>query len=193
MKQLIAEKRQKVGTPGSSHLRKNQKVPANIYGLGKESLSFSIAEKDLQNEMKEAGFFTRLFSIDVEGHTEKAIAKKIQYHPVNDTPIHVEFQRVDEHSTIRIHVPIRYINEDKCPGIKLGGILNIIHHTLEINCPPHSIPQEFIVDLDGITVNHSIQLDSLNLPEGVEAAHPERDFILASVMGHAANDDGESK
>jgi large subunit ribosomal protein L25 len=176
------QKRVQMGSKNAKALRKNGFIPATVYGLNRASDSVELSLKDLVTDLKKPGFLTRVFTFTSPTDTQKVIARQVQYHPLTDLPIHVEFQRLDDTSRVKLNIPVRYINEDKSPGIKLGGVLNVIVHSLEVTCTPTSIPHEFIVDLTGTEANKSIHLDALSFPEGVVAVDPLKDHTLASIV-----------
>jgi large subunit ribosomal protein L25 len=183
-----AHARTKTTTGAARAVRNSGMVPAIVYGGKAEPQKISVDYKQLLKECQKAGFFSRIYNIELNKNVEQVIARDLQLHPVHDTPIHVDFQRVTKDSKINVHVPLYYINEDKATGIKLGGILNVVVHSLEVVCSPNSIPEKFEVDLTGMGMNHSIHLDSIKLPEGVKIAHPERDNTIATIVAGSSKD-----
>ncbi len=170
------------GTGGARAVRVSGMVPGIIYGNKKDPEMISIDPKALMTECLQPGFFSRLYSVSVDGKEQEVLAKAVQFHPVTDRPIHVDFMRISKGAKVHVFVPIAFINEDKAPGIKRGGVLNIVHHNLELICPAQSIPAKLIVDLTGRDINQTIHLESLDLPEGVIAAHPDRDNTIATIV-----------
>jgi large subunit ribosomal protein L25 len=164
-------------------------IPGVIYGGKKDPISIAITYKDFLPESKALGFFSRLYTLNLGEESLKVIAKEIQYHPVTDHPIHVDFQRVNDDTKVHIFVPVRYLNEDKAPGIKMGGILNVIVHNLEVVCSATNIPDHIDVDLTGLAMGHSIHLERIELPTNVVAAHPEKNKVLATIAGHSGSDE----
>jgi large subunit ribosomal protein L25 len=179
---LNAQARTQSGTGGARAVRNAGMVPGIIYGNKQNPEMIAIDPKALSAECLQPGFFSKLYSVVLEGKEQQVLAKDIQFHPVTDRPIHVDFMRVSKGSKTRVFVPIAFINEDKAPGIKRGGVLNIVHHDIELICPVQSIPAKLVVDLLGRDINQTIHLESLNLPEGVVAAHPERDNTIATIV-----------
>jgi large subunit ribosomal protein L25 len=157
-------------------------VPGIIYGNKKDPEMISIDPKALMTECLQPGFFSRLYSVAVDGKEQEVLAKAVQFHPVTDRPIHVDFMRISKGAKVHVFVPITFINEDKAPGIKRGGVLNVVHHNLELICPAQSIPAKLTVDLTGQDIGHTIHLESLALPADVVAAHPERDNTIATIV-----------
>lgn len=179
---LHIELRPEAGTTEARAVRRAGQVPGVIYGGKGDVVMFSIQHKQLSGLLHQAGFFNRVHTLDLNGKKEDVLAKKVQLHPVTDEPLHVEFMRVSKDSKIHVRVPLSFINEEKSPGLKRGGLLNIVVHTLELVCPPHLIPEKFVIDLSGLELHHTIHLDVLKLPEGAKAAHPERDHVLATIV-----------
>ena len=186
---LQAQKRTETGTGAARATRKAGFVPGIIYGDNKEPQMIAVDPKVLAKECQSSGFFSRVFDITLDGKTQQTVAKDVHLHPVTDEPMHVDFQRVNKDSKIHVSIPINFINEDKAPGIKRGGMLNIIFHTLEVICPVQSIPERLTVDLTGADSNHSILIAALNLPKGVVAAHPERDNTIATIVAPSSGDE----
>jgi len=179
---LQAEERQGTGTGVARALRREGKIPGIIYGGKDEPLSIAIDLKNVNLELQRPGFFSRVYTVDMGKSKVQVIARDVQFHPVTDIALHVDFQRVDKDSKIHVSIPVEYINEDKAPGIKLGGMLNIIIHNLEVVCPAHSIPEKITIDLTGMNINQSVHLDSIELPSGVKAAHASRDYTLVTIV-----------
>lgn len=177
-----AHERTGSGTGVARALRRQGMVPGVIYGDNKEPQMVAVDYKLLNQECHTLAFYSQVMTVSIGKAKQEVIAKDVQLHPVHDTPIHVDFQRINKDSKIHVSVPVSYINEEKAPGIKRGGTLNIIIHSLEIVCPPHSIPENLVVDLSGIEMGTSIPLDTLKLPTGAKAAHPDRDHILATIV-----------
>jgi len=167
-------------------------VPGIIYGNKKDPEMISIDPKALMTECLQPGFFSRLYSVAVDGKEQEVLAKAVQFHPVTDRPIHVDFMRISKGSKVHVFVPITFINEDKAPGIKRGGVLNIVHHNLELICPAHAIPEKLVIDLTGHDINQTIHLESLVLPSDVVAAHPDRDNTIATIVAPTVMEEEKS-
>jgi large subunit ribosomal protein L25 len=179
---LNATQRTLSGTGGARAVRTSGLVPGIIYGNKKDPEMIAIDPKVLMNECLQPGFFSRLYSVAVAGKEQEVLAKDVQFHPVTDRPIHVDFMRVSKGAKVHVFVPINFINEDKAPGIKRGGVLNVVHHNIELICPAQSIPASLTIDLTGRDINQTIHLESLTLPADVIAAHPERDNTIATIV-----------
>jgi large subunit ribosomal protein L25 len=179
---LNASSRTLSGTGGARAVRGTGMVPGIIYGNKKDPEMISIDPKVLMTECLQPGFFSRLYSVAIDGKEQEVLAKAVQFHPVTDRPLHVDFMRISKGAKVHVFVPIAFINDDKAPGIKRGGVLNVVHHNLELICPAQSIPEKLTIDLAGKDINQTIHLEELNLPEGVVAAHPDRDNTIATIV-----------
>lgn len=184
--------RDQSGTGPARAARRQGLVPAILYGGKKTPEHIAITEKQLLIEINSTHFFNRVFQLDVAGQKQTAIAKSLQLHPVTDRPLHVDFYRVEKDSKIHVFVPVEFINDDKSPGIKRGGVLNVIAHTLEVICPANAIPEVLTVDLTGLEIGHSLHLDALSLDKNVSVAHPERDHTLATIVAPTVATEGAS-
>jgi large subunit ribosomal protein L25 len=182
-----AQARAQAGTGTARAVRREGMVPGIIYGDSKEPQMISLNSRELEREFTSLAFFSRIYTIDTGKQKQQVIAKDVQLHPVTDAPLHIDFQRINKDSKVNVSVPVRYINEEKSPGIKRGGTLNVIVHSLEIVCSPLAIPQELTVDLAGLESGKSINLDVIALPEGAKAANAARDNVLATLVGASAD------
>ncbi|MGL4427129.1 MAG: 50S ribosomal protein L25/general stress protein Ctc [Alphaproteobacteria bacterium] len=162
--------------------RKEGQIPAVLYGGGEDPQSLTLNLKQVNRELTQSGFYSRLFELQLEGKKVNALARDIQFHPVTDVPLHVDFLRVSGASYVTVAVPIRFINEDKSPGLKVGGVLNIVLHALEISVQASLIPEELVIDLTGLQIGEVIHLDRIKLPEGSKAMHAERDVTVATIV-----------
>jgi large subunit ribosomal protein L25 len=179
---LSAEARDRAGKGASRHLRREGRVPAVIYGANEEPTSIHLEEKGLVKMLKTGHFMNSTVVIDVAGATTLTLPKDVQFHPVTDRPLHVDFFRIGEHSQVHVEVPVRFINEDKSPGIKKGAVLNIVRHELELVVDAAAIPDDVVVDLSGYEIGDSIHLSNIELPEGAKSAIEDRDFTIATVV-----------
>ena len=178
---LAAEVRERAGKGTSHALRRQNRVPAVIYGDKQSPIAISLDTNLLVRQLERAGFFTHLFDIQIDGQSHRVLPRDVQYHPINDRPIHVDFLRVSSSTKIRVAVPVNFTNADKSPGIKRGGTLNIVHHEIEVLCSPDKIPEHFEVSLEGRQVNDAIHLSSIKFPEGVKITTHEKDFTIATI------------
>ncbi len=179
---LSAEARERAGKGASRHLRREGRVPAVIYGANEEPVSIHLEEKGLVKMLKTGHFMNSTVSIDVGGQTTLTLPKDVQFHPVTDRPLHVDFLRIGEHSQVHVNVPVRFINEEQSPGIKRGAVLNIVRHELELVCDAAEIPDDVEIDLTGYDVGDSIHISAVTLPQGAASAITDRDFTIATVV-----------
>lgn len=180
--QLDVQLRAGTGKGASRALRRGGRVPAVLYG-GKDAPShFSLDSIQLHKELHQTGFLSKIFELPLGGKKEKALARAVQFHPVTDLPLHVDFLRVSKEGKITVAVPVRFINESNSPGIKRGGVLNILLHNLEIVSDIDHIPSSIDIDLSGLEIQDTIHLKNLTLPKGAVAAHPERDNDIANIV-----------
>jgi large subunit ribosomal protein L25 len=181
MKQLDAELRLRVGKGAARATRRDHRVPAVIYGGGQAPVSISL-DYNRTNQLIYAGhFLTTVFEIKVGNDTIRAIPRDYQLDPVRDFPVHVDFLRLNAGSTIRVEIPVHFINHDLCPGIKQGGALNIVRHSIELVVPADAIPDSVTADLTGVNINDAIKIHSIPLPEGCKTVIQGRDFTIATI------------
>jgi large subunit ribosomal protein L25 len=152
----------------------------------------SLEQKVVSSLANTPSVFSKVYTLALDGKKESVIAKDIQLNPITDEPIHIDFMRVDSSSEIHISVPIVFINEDKSPGLKKGGVLNVVLHSLEIVAKLDAIPEKITVDLSGVEASQSITLDKLNLSTNVKASHPERDHVIATIVAASNQESSEA-
>jgi large subunit ribosomal protein L25 len=183
--ELKAEARERVGKGSSRELRRNGKVPAVIYGDKQTPLSIALSYKDVYYKIHGGGFMTTIATIDIDGQKVQVLPKDYQLDPVRDFPMHVDFLRVGKDTVVTVEIPVHFINEEKSPGIKRGGVLNIVRHEVEATVPATSIPDFIEVDLDGTDLGDSIHISSVKLPAGVKPTITDRDFTIATIAAPA--------
>jgi large subunit ribosomal protein L25 len=183
---LPAETRDRAGKGASRALRRDGRVPAVIYGEKKEPVSIHVEEKLLSKMLSSGHFMNSVVMIDVGGKPARTLPKAIDFHPVSSRPIHVDFLRIGEHTKVTVAVPVRFDNEEASPGLKRGGVLNVVQHELELVCDAASIPNEIHVDLAGLEIGDSIHISNITLPEGSTAAIDDRVFTIATVVAPSA-------
>ena len=164
-----------------SALRNNGSVPAVIYGGEGKNETISISKKLLKSLIEKENFLSNIVTLNVNGKSQNVLPKEIRYHIISDEPIHVDFLRVVPGVKIRIEVPVQFINHEKSPGLKRGGVLNIVRRKIELKCATENIPNELVVDLDGLEIGTSIKISSISLPENVTPTIQGRDFVVATV------------
>ena len=184
---LSAETRASVGKGNSRSLRREGRIPAIVYGNKLEPLAISLSEKDLNTELRKEGFFNKLCDLELGKEKILVLPQSIALHPVTDRAEHIDFLRVSDTTKVTIEIPVKFENEEECPGIKKGGILNVVRFSIEVSCPASNIPELFIVDLTGLELGNSIRFSNIkDVAEGVIPTITDRDFIIASVVAPAA-------
>jgi large subunit ribosomal protein L25 len=178
---LAAEEREGAGTGAARQTRRAGRVPCVIYGNKEDSVLISIDPMDLQKQLRGPGFFARVFEIEVGGKKHRALARDLQVDPVSDKPIHVDFMRFSAATRLTIDVQMVFENHEESPGIKRGGVLNVVRHTIEMRCRPDGIPESITVDLTGLDIGDSVHISSIELPEDVELVIADRDFTIATI------------
>ena len=184
--ELKAEARDKVGKGSARETRRNGKVPAVIYGDKQPPLAIALPYKELYYKIHGGGFMTTIATIDVAGQKIQVLPKDYQLDPVRDFPMHVDFLRVGKDTVVTVDVPVHFVNHEKSPGIKRGGVLNIVRHEVEFHCPANAIPEFITVDLDGTDIGDSIHISAIKLPAGVKPVISDRDFTIATIAGSSA-------
>jgi large subunit ribosomal protein L25 len=193
--EIKAETRRQVGKGSARTARRAGLVPAVIYGNKKSALSITINANAWRQMMNKPGIFSQLMNIEVDNEKHFVLPRDIQQHPVSEEAEHVDFLRVTQNATVAVGITVEFINEDKCTGIKLGGVLNIVRSQVELNCPAISIPEKLTVDLEGLNVGHTIHISSIKLPDGCTPTITDRDFTVATIAaprgGLGETEDGE--
>jgi len=183
---LPAEARDRAGKGASRALRRDGRVPAVVYGEKKEPLSIHVEEKLLAKMLSTGHFMNSVVMIDFQGKPQRTLPKAVDFHPVSSRPIHVDFLRIGEHTKVHVGVPMRFDNEDASPGLKRGGVLNVVVHELEIVCDAANIPSEIHIPLDGLEIGDSIHISQVKLPQGVVPANTDEDFTVATIVAPSA-------
>ncbi len=183
--ELKAELRDRVGKGSARELRRNNKVPAVIYGDKQTPLAISLGYKEIFYKIHGGGFMTTIATIDVDGQKIQVLPKEYQLDPVRDFPMHVDFLRVSKNTVVTVNIPVHFINEEQSPGIKRGGVLNIVRHDIEANVPANAIPDFIEVDLTGTELGDSIHISAVKLPAKVEPTITDRDFTIATIAAPA--------
>ena len=164
-----------------SALRNNGNVPAIIYGGEAQNEKISISKKLLKSLIEKENFLSNIVTLNVDGKSQNVLPKEIKYHIISDEPIHVDFLRVVPGLKIKIEVPVQFINHEKSPGLKRGGVLNIVRRKVELRCPSEKIPESLVIDLDGIEIGESFKISSIKLETDVEPTIRGRDFVIATL------------
>jgi large subunit ribosomal protein L25 len=164
-----------------SSLRNNGSVPAIIYGGEAQNEKISISKKLLKTLIEKENFLSSIVTLNVDGKPQNVLPREIKYHIITDEPIHVDFLRVVKGVKIRIEVPVQFINHEKSPGLKRGGVLNIVRRKVELRCPSEKIPENLVIDLDGVDIGESFKISSINLETDVAPTIRGRDFVIATL------------
>jgi large subunit ribosomal protein L25 len=184
--ELKAWNRDRTGKGGARAVRREGRVPGIIYGDADTPQPIALDYKTVSQQVNTGHFQSTIFMLDIEGKKTRVIPRGVQVDPVRDFPIHVDFMRVGKDSLVTVEVPVHFHNEAASPGLKRGGVLNIVRHEVEVRCPADSIPERFDIDLTGMEIGDSIHVSALALPEGVKPTITDRDFTIAAIAGRAA-------
>ena len=179
---LPAETRERAGKGASRALRREGRVPAVVYGGNEEPLSIHIEEKLLIKQLSSGHFLNSIVEIEVGGKKLRTLPKDVAFHPVNDRPLHADFLRLSKDSTVHVNVPVLFINEEDSPGLKRGGVLNMVRHELELICDGNRIPEDIRIDATGLDIGDSIHISNVTLPAGSVSAITDRDFTIATIV-----------
>ena len=179
---LKATKRTTESTGQINKLRSEGFIPAVLYGGKKNNLNISLKKLNLQNILNTETFMSKVFDLEIDGSAEKVLPRDISYDPVSDEPIHIDFMRIEKGSKLTLQIPVKFINSEKSPGLKKGGVLNIVRRKVELRCPAENIPNEIIVDLNDTEINSSLKISSVKLPDNVSPTITDRDFVIATVV-----------
>jgi large subunit ribosomal protein L25 len=183
---LPAEPRERAGKGASRALRREGRVPAVVYGGKEEPLAIHIEAKELVRQMGTGHFMNSIVMVEVGGKQVRTLPKDVALHPVTDRPLHVDFLRLSKDAKIQVAVPVVFVNEEESPGLKKGGVLNVVRHELELVCESDKIPDEISLDVTGLEVGDSIHISSVTLPEGSVSAITDRDFTIATIVAPSA-------
>ena len=183
---LPAEARDRAGKGASRALRRDGRVPAVVYGEKKEPLSIHVEEKLLTKMLHTGHFMNSVVMIDVGGKATRTLPKAVDFHPVSSRPIHVDFLRIGEHSQVNVNVPVRFDNEEASPGLKRGGVLNVVVHDLALICDAAEIPNEIHIDLTGLEIGDTLHISQVKLPKGAKVANEDEDFTVATIVAPSA-------
>lgn len=183
---LSAEARERAGKGASRELRNEGRVPAVIYGGKEEPQTIHVEEKALVKALMTGFFMNSVIMVEVGGKKIRTLPKDVAFHPVTERPLHVDFFRLAKDATVTVAVPVRFENEEASPGLKKGGVLNVVRHELELVCDADAIPDEIIIDVTGTEVGDSIHISAVTLPKGSSSAITDRDFTIATIVAPSA-------
>ncbi len=184
--ELKAAAREGTGKMANRSLRAQKMVPAVIYGGAAAPENVTLEYKEVFQQYQTGHFLTTVCLLNMNGKKERVIPREVQVDPVRDFVIHVDFMRVSKSSRIEVAIPVHFINEEASPGLKRGGVLNIVRHEIECSCPADAIPESITIDLTGLDIGDSIHISAIELPVGVTSVVHERDFTIATVAGSSA-------
>ena len=185
---LNVEKRERTGTGGARATRNAGLIPGVLYGGPKGAVPIEIKAKDVEMALRSGKFLSHMVELNHQGEKQPVIPRAVQLDPVRDFPIHVDFLRLGKDALVTVDVPVRFLNEAASPGLKRGGVLNIVRHDIAVRCPADAIPDHFEVDLTGLEIGDSVHISAVKLPEGVRPTITERDFTVATIVGRAAEE-----
>ena len=187
--EIIVKNRDGTGTGKSRAIRRDGNTPGILYGNGTEPMSLIIETKVLLKHFQTGRFLSTLYDLNIDGKKSRVIPKDIQLHPVKDIPLHVDFYLLSKESKVIVEVPVLFINEDICPGLKKGGVLNIVRYNVEFSCPADEIPENIVVDLGEAETGESIHISAVKLPENITPTISDRDFTIATIAAPAGLSD----
>jgi len=186
MVELKAASREATGKAANRAIRKEGRVPAIIYGGNEEPQTVAVEYKEVFKQVQTGHFLSTVYMLDLEGKKVRVIPRDVQLHPVRDFPVHVDFMRVSRTSRLDVEVTVHFINEAASPGLKRGGVLNIVRHEVELSCPADAIPESIEVDLTGLEIGDAIHISAIKLPQNVTPTITDRDFTIATIVTSSA-------
>ena len=183
---LNAFNREKIGSNGSKKVRQNEKIPAIVYGDGKNPQPISLNVSDLRKTVNKSNFINKIYDLSIDKLKTRVIVQDISQNPVTDRLEHIDFLRVNDNTKVTIEVPVRFINETLSPGLKRGGVLNVVRYTVEVVCPVKDIPESFEFNLEGLEIGDSIHISHTEMAKEVKPTITDRDFTVASILAPSA-------
>jgi len=192
--EMTASPRPRAGKGAARQARRDGLTPAVIYGGGSDPEPITVSYKELHKALHQPGFFNNLITLDVDGKSQSVLCRDVQTHPVTDRPEHADFLRVSSDTEVTVEIPVVFHNEDKSPGLKRGGLLNVVRHTVECFVKANNIPERIDIDLTGTRLGQTIHISHITLPEGAQPTITDRDFTVATIAiprGVSASDDEE--
>jgi large subunit ribosomal protein L25 len=183
---LNAEPRPHAGKGAARATRRGGRVPAIVYGGDKEPVLISLEPRALAREVAKPGFYATLIDISIDGATHRTLPRDVQHHPISDAPVHADFMRVAAGARVTVAVPVAFINHERSVGLRRGGILNVVRHTIEMICSVDNIPERVVVDLDGLDIGDSVHSGAVEMPAGARPVIQRRDFTIASIAASSA-------
>ena len=184
---LAAEPRERAGKGAARATRRAGRIPAVIYGNKETPSMVSVHPIDLMHQIRGGGFFSKVYEIEADGKKHRVLPRDIQLHPVTDQPMHVDFMRFSKTTRLVVEVPVIFVGEEECAGLRQGGVLNIVRHAIEMRASPDSIPESVEIDLSGYNVGDSVHISRATLPGDVELTIMDRDFTVATIAAPSVN------
>jgi large subunit ribosomal protein L25 len=178
---IAAERRERAGKGPARAARRAGRVPGVIYGAKKDPAMVTLDPRELDRELNTGGFMATIYDVQIEQNKERVLPRDVQFDPVTDRPIHVDFLRVSATTSVTVQVPVNFLNEEESPGLKRGGLLNVVRHEIEMICQADAIPSAVEVDLTGLDIGDSIHISMIPLPDGVVPTITDRDFTVATI------------
>jgi len=178
---IAAERRERAGKGPARAARRAGRVPGVIYGSKKDPAMVTVDPRELDRELKTGAFLATIYDVKIDQNKERVLPRDVQFDPVTDRPIHVDFLRVSAATSVTVQVPVNFLNDEESPGLKRGGLLNVVRHEIEMNCRADAIPSSIDVDLTGLDIGDSIHISMITLPDGVEPTITDRDFTVATI------------
>jgi large subunit ribosomal protein L25 len=186
--ELKAWARGRSGKGGARTVRREGRIPGIVYGDAREPESIAVDYRTIHQQLHTGHFQSTIYVLDLEGKKTRVIPRAVQLDPIRDFPIHVDFLRLGKDAQVTVDVPVRFLNEAASPGLKRGGVLNIVRHEIAVRCPADAIPDHFEIDLTGLEIGDSIHISAVKLPEGVRPTITGRDFTVATIVGRSAEE-----
>jgi large subunit ribosomal protein L25 len=181
-KSIVATVRSGIGKGAARSVRREGRIPAVIYGGGDPAEPIALDYRDLNRLIYAGHFLTTIFEIDIEGAKQRVIPRDYQLDPIKDQPLHIDFLRLKTGTTVRVEVPVHFINHEVCPGIKKGGSLNVVRHVIEMRVPAESIPEAVTVDLSTLDIAESLHISAVELPQGCKPTITDRNFTIVTLV-----------
>jgi large subunit ribosomal protein L25 len=186
--ELKAWARQSSGKGGARQVRRDGRIPGILYGGREEPQNIALDSKTISKQIQTGHFQSTIFTLDVEGTKTRVIPRGVQLDPIRDFPIHVDFMRLAKDALVTVEVPVHFLNEAASPGLKRGGVLNVVRHDIPVRCPADNIPDHFDVDLTGLEIGDSVHISAVAMPAGVSPTITDRDFTVATIAGRASEE-----
>ncbi|MGZ8416071.1 MAG: 50S ribosomal protein L25/general stress protein Ctc [Methyloceanibacter sp.] len=186
--ELKAWARQRSGKGGARSARREGRIPGILYGDKRDPESIAVEFRAISQQLLTGHFQSTVFTLNVDGTKTRVIPRAVQLDPIRDFPIHVDFLRLAKDALVTVEVPVHFLNEAASPGLKRGGVLNVVRHEIQVRCPSDAIPDHFDVDLTGLEIGDAVHISAITLPEGVRPTTTERDFTVATIVGRAAEE-----